>query len=182
MNLNRRKAELRHQFRATLRALSCEALAQASALICAQLQSWPVFQKVRVMALFYPTAVEPNVLPLLRIPDKAFLFPRCHPDKSLTWHPPTGIGQWKRSPSGIIEPDPMLSPARSHDNVELVLVPGLAFTPSGVRLGQGGGYYDRFLSQLGPQIPTAGLCFSCQVHAHLPTEAHDVVIQHVFQA
>jgi len=55
------------------------------------------------------------------------------------------------------------------------IVPGLAFTSDGKRLGYGGGYYDRFLSAH-PHVYTIALCFDDLVTDNLPTESHDVRI------
>lgn len=61
----------------------------------------------------------------------------------------------------------------------LILVPGLAFDPSGRRIGYGGGYYDRFLETLaraGIPVTTVGLVFSvCRAPA-LPHEPHDIPV------
>jgi 5-formyltetrahydrofolate cyclo-ligase len=62
---------------------------------------------------------------------------------------------------------------------EVVIVPGLAFTPDGRRCGQGGGWYDRFLAELRDDCTTIGVCFAPQVVADLPTEPHDVVLDAV---
>ena len=57
--------------------------------------------------------------------------------------------------------------------LDLVLVPGLAFTRDGKRLGQGGGHYDRFLAGLPPSCATVGVCFAEQMVDDLPEEPHD---------
>jgi 5-formyltetrahydrofolate cyclo-ligase len=62
---------------------------------------------------------------------------------------------------------------------DVVVVPGLAFTASGDRLGQGGGWYDRFLSQIRSDCTTVGVCFAEQIVEALPVEAHDVTMDHV---
>jgi 5-formyltetrahydrofolate cyclo-ligase len=62
---------------------------------------------------------------------------------------------------------------------DLVIVPGLAFTAAGDRLGQGGGWYDRFLSGVRADCTTVGVCFAEQVVDELPVEAHDVTMDHV---
>jgi 5-formyltetrahydrofolate cyclo-ligase len=62
---------------------------------------------------------------------------------------------------------------------DLVVVPGLAFTASGDRLGQGGGWYDRFLSGTRTDCLTVGVCFAEQILDELPVEAHDVRMDHV---
>jgi 5-formyltetrahydrofolate cyclo-ligase len=58
--------------------------------------------------------------------------------------------------------------------LDVVVVPGLAFTTDGHRLGQGGGHFDRFLVRLGPHCLTIGVCFSDQLVADLPMLEHDV--------
>jgi 5-formyltetrahydrofolate cyclo-ligase len=62
---------------------------------------------------------------------------------------------------------------------DLVVVPGLAFTAAGDRLGQGGGWYDRFLSETRADCVTVGVCFTEQIVDALPVEAHDVMVDHV---
>jgi 5-formyltetrahydrofolate cyclo-ligase len=58
--------------------------------------------------------------------------------------------------------------------LDVVVVPGLAFTTGGHRLGQGGGHFDRFLVRLGPDCLTIGVCFHEQLVADLPMLEHDV--------
>ena len=58
-------------------------------------------------------------------------------------------------------------------SLDVVVVPGLAFTPDGRRLGQGGGHYDRFLRQLRPGCLTIGAAFAEQIVDDLPHEDHD---------
>lgn len=62
---------------------------------------------------------------------------------------------------------------------DVVVVPGLAFTTAGDRLGQGGGWYDRFLSKIRPNCTTIGVGFDQQIVEALPTEAHDVGLDFV---
>jgi 5-formyltetrahydrofolate cyclo-ligase len=58
--------------------------------------------------------------------------------------------------------------------VDVVIVPGVAFTPDGARLGQGGGWYDRFLAEVRPECTSIGVGFDPQVVDVLPTEPHDI--------
>lgn len=62
---------------------------------------------------------------------------------------------------------------------DVVIVPGLAFTAAGHRLGQGGGWYDRFLVGLAPHCVTIGVGFDEQLLEAIPTEAHDVTLDRV---
>jgi 5-formyltetrahydrofolate cyclo-ligase len=86
-------------------------------------------------------------------------------------------GPTARSRIGVEEPQ---GPALSFDVVEFVIVPGLAFTPAGDRLGYGAGFYDRFLTRV--HAPNAGVCFAEQVVDTLPVEAHDVRVQRLITA
>ena len=75
---------------------------------------------------------------------------------------------------GIEEPSAD-APSVSPDSLDLVLVPGMAFarTPSGVlRMGRGGGFYDRFLPQV--SCPTVGICYSYRIVGSLPTDPWDI--------
>ncbi len=70
-------------------------------------------------------------------------------------------------------------PARE---VDLVLVPGLAFDRTGHRLGHGQGYFDRFLARLPRSTPTVGLAYRFQLLDRLPRAAHDHPVQAVLTA
>jgi 5-formyltetrahydrofolate cyclo-ligase len=62
---------------------------------------------------------------------------------------------------------------------DVVIVPGLAFTATGDRLGQGGGWYDRFLSEVRADCVSIGVCFAEQLVDVLPVESHDMTMGHV---
>ena len=62
-------------------------------------------------------------------------------------------------------------------NIDLVVVPGIAFDRLGNRLGRGGGYFDRFLAKLKKRnIPMFGLAFKFQVLKQLPVLSHDIPV------
>lgn len=65
------------------------------------------------------------------------------------------------------------------EDVELFLVPGIAFDRSGRRLGMGGGYFDRLLSRASSKAIFLGLAYDFQVVTHLPSEDHDVSVHDV---
>lgn len=80
---------------------------------------------------------------------------------------------------GIREPDPERCPRVTRESLDLVLAPGVAFSPRGERLGYGGGYYDRLLAQWPQRPPVLAAAFDVQVVATLPVAAHDVPVDGV---
>ena len=66
------------------------------------------------------------------------------------------------------------------EQIEVMVVPGVAFTRSGARMGRGRGYYDRYLGAAeAAHIYKIGTCFACQLVDELPTELHDVAMERV---
>ncbi|MEM9348358.1 MAG: 5-formyltetrahydrofolate cyclo-ligase [Planctomycetota bacterium] len=68
-----------------------------------------------------------------------------------------------------------------HETPDVTLVPGLAFQQTGARLGQGGGYYDRYLAQH-PATYKIGLCFNEQLADKLPIGEYDICMDEVITA
>ena len=82
---------------------------------------------------------------------------------------------------GILEPKLQLRYLQGREvapsSLDLLIVPGLAFTPRGARLGQGRGYYDRLIPTLKDQAYLVGVAFECQLLESLPVAAHDAEMQ-----
>ena len=78
-------------------------------------------------------------------------------------------------------PEPIADGPVAEDETALVLMPGLAFTKNGDRMGYGGGFYDRFLAQE-PNHPTLALCYDFQMVENLPTEEYDIPVDIVLWA
>ena len=64
------------------------------------------------------------------------------------------------------------------EHFDFILVPGVAFSPNGYRLGRGKGYYDKFLSKY-TNLFTVGVCFREQFYLDIPTEPHDIPMHKV---
>lgn len=84
-------------------------------------------------------------------------------------------------PYGIREPDVTRSEAwRWHgEEFHVIIVPGIAFTRSGFRMGYGGGYYDRFFAALSDQPLLVAVCFEEQIVDSLPIEPHDIRVERI---
>jgi len=63
--------------------------------------------------------------------------------------------------------------------LDLVMVPGVAFTRDGARMGNGKGYYDRLLDRVRPEAPLIALAYECQLFTELPVSPHDVYMDKV---
>ncbi|MHB1626985.1 MAG: 5-formyltetrahydrofolate cyclo-ligase [Bacilli bacterium] len=77
-------------------------------------------------------------------------------------------GEW-----GMREPRAAADKPMAPEAFDLIVVPGLAFTLRGDRLGYGGGYYDRYLSLIRPDAVSVGVGYEFQILHRLPTEPFD---------
>ncbi len=88
------------------------------------------------------------------------------------------VGAWK-----ILEPprDRWGDPRKEchPEELDIVIVPGVAFSRGGGRMGNGQGYYDRFLERVRPDCPLVALCYECQLFDDLIVGPHDVVMDKV---
>jgi 5-formyltetrahydrofolate cyclo-ligase len=151
MNVNKSKQELRAQMQEQLRALDAEDRRGRSLKICNRVLELPVWKRARVVVVFESFRYEPEIAPL--------------------------IADLRRRGSEIIV---ILSTARGQHDVaifapiDLVLVPGIAFTRAGARIGRGGGFFDRFLAHRAARAIKIGIAFSFQIVESLPLDRYDV--------
>lgn len=84
-------------------------------------------------------------------------------------------------PMGILEPAPEGEGGLHipESDVAVWIVPGLAFSRSGARLGYGGGWYDRFLSRSDPSSISIGVAYPFQIVVDLPLEPHDLPLSDI---
>jgi len=87
-------------------------------------------------------------------------------------------GELCRGAFGIAEPSVAERPCDPAD-IDFIVVPGVAFTAAGARMGRGRGYYDKYLSQPGFRGVKAGVCYAHQLVVELPVELHDVFMDYV---
>jgi 5-formyltetrahydrofolate cyclo-ligase len=65
------------------------------------------------------------------------------------------------------------------EELDLILVPGVAFDAIGGRTGHGKGYYDKLLEHARPETPLVALAFDCQIFDEIPMQAHDIYMDKV---
>ncbi|MBQ1960035.1 MAG: 5-formyltetrahydrofolate cyclo-ligase [Akkermansia sp.] len=126
------------------------------------------------VALYCPLPHEVNLLPLPQAyPQHRFAFPRCMPGRQLQFHHVSDpCTQMEPGAMGIPAPALHLPIIEAHE-FDIVVVPGVAFTRAGARLGYGGGYYDRYLPRC-TKAQILALAFPEQMVAEIATEAHDL--------
>jgi 5-formyltetrahydrofolate cyclo-ligase len=172
------KSRLRDTMRERLKKLSPTERHRHSLLICERLL--PFFPGKSSLALFAPTSTEPD-LDLLwdigLVEHPLVSYPRCD-GQALSFHPISALAELIPGRFGIREP----TPSRNPTQLDLIVVPGLAFTALGNRLGRGAGFYDKFLATLPKTTFKVGVCFEFQRVSGIPDEPHDMKMDVVVSA
>ncbi len=170
-SIREQKIELRRRMRLARDLLENRALRSVS--LWSRIGELPAYRSAHTVMAFVGVKGEPDTDPLfarLAADGKTLVLPSMEDHRIVPRLLGPGLGTgWYGvpAPQGD-EVDPA--------TIDLVLVPGLAFTPEGGRLGQGGGHYDRFLPTLRPDCTTVGVCFAEQLVDHLPGEDHDHIV------
>jgi len=89
------------------------------------------------------------------------------------------LSELTQSCLGIPQPKKEFARIFSPKILEMVIIPGIAFTKKGQRLGRGGGYYDRFLKKLRKRTCLVGLAFEIQIADNLPIDSNDMPVQYI---
>jgi 5-formyltetrahydrofolate cyclo-ligase len=172
------KQALRERVLADLRALPPATRALEEDLVHAAVQADPVWRKARTVLLYRAVPPEFSVVGLTLAAwrlGKRTLFPRVDADGRLTLHEAASWEAFRPGRFGIPEP---VGAAVPPTEVDLSIVPGVAWDAKGRRLGRGGGYYDRLIPQLSG--PVWGVAFDCQVVDEVPAEAWDAPVLKVW--
>ena len=173
------KSILRKEMRAHLGQIPQPSIDLASEQICHHIaRADDLLQKVQTIALFAAHGPEISLASLHDIlPAKTWVYPLCHPRGRLSFHQVTSPAELNPGMLGIGEPDPRLHAETPLSQIDLILCPGLAFDKDGIRLGQGGGFYDRILHRFHGQA--CGITMATQVVATIPHEAHDIHVDYL---
>ena len=175
------KQAIREEYKALREAMRPEQLDQQSKSICTSVMKLIGEVGCKNIHLFLPINKhkEVNIWPLYHAyiisPNHTLVISKTHwESKSLTHHPMAPGDEVEESKLGIPEP--------THDRLfdiaqlDLVLVPLLAFDLKGNRLGYGAGFYDRFLSECGPKTLKVGLSLFQPTDHTLPSDARDIAL------
>jgi 5-formyltetrahydrofolate cyclo-ligase len=127
------------------------------------------------ISAFLPMEGEVDLEPLMqRLPGWHWALPRVEPDRSMTFRDAALPRETHRF--GMRQPidSGHIVPIRE---IDVLLVPGLAFDREGRRLGNGGGHYDRILSGARHNAESIGMAPASHLVEMVPTEAHDVRVR-----
>ncbi len=111
---------------------------------------------------------------------KRVVAPLCQPEtKRLFLSEITSFDDVEPGYFGVREPRKHLLKPVEKRQVDLILVPAVAFDRKGGRVGYGGGYYDRFLLDIDKAVPKIGLVFACQIIGAVPTDGYDLPVDKI---
>ncbi|WP_169983588.1 5-formyltetrahydrofolate cyclo-ligase [Microbispora sp. H10836] len=170
MNLRRRILRGRSE-------LDARTLRESSASIRELLLDQPWVQMAGLVACYWSTGTEPSTQGLILALWKhgaTVILPVQRPDGDLDWAVYDGPDSLAPGPNGIMEPVDVRRGVDAIRTAALVIAPALAVDRvTGVRLGRGGGFYDRALARVGPNVPTVALLHEGELMEGVPAEPHD---------
>lgn len=164
----------KQRLRARMRELAPVVPAEDPLELIERIVALNLWKDARSVLLFSPLADEPDPLPLLQVAGKRrLLFPRIEGEElGLFLHHPES--RWITGPHGLREPDPETWERGTAREIDLALIPGLAFDPAGGRLGRGRGFYDRLLGRPDFLGTKAGVCQSWRLVERVPCGERDI--------
>lgn len=169
------KCELRRTTRAARCALSPEDRARTSQMISKRALELPELAAARAVLVYSASAEEVDPAPLeraLRARGVAIAYPRVAGARTLELH-------WVDDPSALVSGafglrEPATdAPSASLAELDVIIVPGVAFDAACNRIGYGGGFYDALLADVPHTPPTIGLAFEEQMLPKVPCEEFD---------
>ena len=171
------KSKLRKQVLHEMRALSQEKKQAMDQALTERFLNYPVYHEAKVVATYlsFPHEFQTQGLIDQVLKDgKKVLIPKTYPKGRMEFvvYDPQ---QLKKTSFGLLEPQGDLEVVDA-SQIDLIHVPGLAFTREGYRIGYGGGYYDRYLEHFAGQ--TMSTIYPCQVQ-EFNSEDHDIAVQEV---
>jgi 5-formyltetrahydrofolate cyclo-ligase len=173
------KTAVRDQVLAARRRLPLPDLAEAAQALADHLLADPAVRRAATVTAYASVGREPGtsvLLDALRAAGKRILLPVVLPDLDLDWA--VHEGALVPAARGLLEPAGPRLGVDAVATADVVLVPGLAVSPDGHRLGQGGGCYDRALVRVPVGTPTCVLLHDGELGLDVPVEPHDRPVTH----
>ena len=175
------KKELRRQIREMKRAMTSEQIDAASARLGELFLNCPQYKEAKTIYGYLPYNQEVRTVPMLEQAmkeGKRVAVPKCYGEE-MRFIYMDDLSKVEKGYANI--PEPIADDPVADDKTALVLMPGMAFTKDGKRMGYGGGFYDKFLASE-PSHSTVALCYAFQMVESLPTEEYDIPVDCVLWA
>ena len=175
------KKALRAQIRGLKRAMTEEQIVTKSERLGELFAQSQLYKNAQTIYGYLPYNQEVRTVAMLEqaIRDgKRVAVPKCYGD-TMKFIYMDDLSKVESGYAGI--PEPIADDPVADDKTALVLMPGMAFTEKGDRMGYGGGFYDKFLAAE-PEHPTLALCYDFQMVDHLETEEFDIPVDKVLWA
>ena len=175
------KKELRRQIRDQKRAMTEAQIDAASQRLGQLFLGCPQYKAAKTIYGYLPYNQEVRTVPMLEQAmrdGKRVAVPKCYGDQ-MRFIYMDDLSQVEKGYANI--PEPIADEPVADDPTALVLMPGLAFTVDGKRMGFGGGFFDKFLASE-PYHPSVALCYAFQMVEDLPTEEYDIPVDCVLWA
>jgi 5-formyltetrahydrofolate cyclo-ligase len=176
------KLALRDQLTTARKRLPLGVLGERARALADHLMALPEVRRAATVAAYVSVSSEPgtgSLLDALALAGKRVLLPVVQPDLDLDWAVYDGPGALHTARLGLLEPDGPRLGTEAIRSADVVLVPGLAVGRDGMRMGRGGGCYDRVLERAAPDTFVCLLLNSEEVLESVPTEDHDRSVQAV---
>ncbi|MGW0912359.1 5-formyltetrahydrofolate cyclo-ligase [Streptomyces sp. NPDC002784] len=177
------KRTLRREFLAVRNRLTADDLRESAVALASRALELPELAQARTVAAYVSVGSEPGtpaLLDALRARGVRVLLPALLPDNDLDWGAYSGDGSLARVRHGgrmaLFEPSGERLGPDAVSTADVVLLPGLAVDARGMRLGRGGGSYDRVLARLeraDAHPALVVLLYDTEVVEHVPAEPHD---------
>ncbi len=158
---------------------------ELSWVICGRFAALPEYVAAATVMLYVHMRDEVRTqpfLPLALAQKRRVVVPFCAGENLELFHLESP-GELEIGTFGILEPRPSLRGLAERkvrpEEVDLVMVPGVAFDRRGGRAGHGKGYYDRLLRQVRPDATLVGVAYECQLVPEVPMLEHDVFMDAV---
>ncbi len=174
------KEEIRTYIKGLLSKMDREDKERRSQDVRERILSFEIYRDSKNILGFFPKEDEVDISELLRnaLREKILYLPKMRGDSLEVYRIRDLSRDLEDSLWGIKEPKEDC-PRASVDDMDLILVPGVAFDLRKNRLGRGKGYYDRFLKDIPPQTTKIGVCFSFQLLESLPVNSRDIRVDFV---
>ncbi len=151
-------------------------VSESARAIADHLMATPELRRAATVAAYVSIGTEPGTGPLLdalSASGRRVILPVVLPDLDLDWAVYDGQGGLARARRGLLEPTGERLGLEAVATADVVLTPGLAVDRTGMRLGQGGGCYDRALGRVPVGTFTCTLLYAEELLAAVPAAAHD---------